>query len=43
MMVRGLEARGQAAFQTDARRLLAVGPDDDLEPERIVFATIRLP
>ena len=43
MTLGGIEARGQAAFQTSRRRLLAVGADDDLEPKQIVFATIRLP
>jgi beta-propeller uncharacterized protein DUF5122 len=42
-MLAGVEARGQALFRTDARRLLAVGADDDLEPKRIVFARFRLP
>jgi hypothetical protein len=43
MTLGGAEARGQAVFRTGPRRLLAVGPDDDLEPKRIVFTTIRLP
>jgi uncharacterized delta-60 repeat protein len=38
-----VEARGQALFRTSPRRLLAVGADDDLEPKRIVSASIQLP
>ena len=38
-----IEARGQSTFQTSPHRLLTVGADDDLNPQKVIFATIRLP
>jgi uncharacterized delta-60 repeat protein len=37
-----VEAQGRAAFSVAPRSLLVIGPDDDLEPKKVVFSRVLL-